>query len=238
MKHPFVRYIAVCAMVASAAWLYTPAPLGAQPASADSAGESAPGFEPHAPSGDRRDADLPFLKPLNEEEMEQSLTFAREKMPFFYDLWTRMPPARQRRLPPRMQMGFRLMLDAKNNDDPRLYDVLSEQMMLRDEFIGLRREHRQSGFAEETKQALKANVRQMIDLGIKQRELRIEKMERMIEAEKTKLAHDRSNPESLIESQFRRLEEETSRFVGFARRFQPPASMPTQPATQPADSRN
>lgn len=238
MIYPFARYWTASSLViAAAAWHYCAAPGGAQPVQADSAVDSAAAFESNIPAGDRRDADTAFSRPLTDEELEQALAFAKENMPLFHGLWSRFPPERQRRLPPRMQMGFRLLFDAKKSGDDRLYEVIAEQMKLRDEFIGLRRQHRQSNFAEETKEALKVNVRQMIDLSIRQREMRIEKMERLIAAEKAKLEKDRKNPDELIESQFRRLEEETARFVGFARRFGLNSNTPTQPATLPTETK-
>ncbi|HRK30586.1 MAG TPA: hypothetical protein PLD59_05860 [Tepidisphaeraceae bacterium] len=179
---------------------------------------------------------------LTDDEMSEALAFIEQNMPNLDRLWSRMPEERQRRMPPRMQMGFKLMLDARKSGDERLYEVLAQQMRLRDEFMSLRREFNRSGGDEEVKKRLLAKVKELVEVGLKQRELRIEKLETMLETEKEKLEADRKNIESQVEVQYQRLEEETSQFVAFLRRFGPmgqgaivggPSAPPTTQSQRP-----
>lgn len=217
------------------------APLSAQPAvegSADSGGRTAVGDSPGRVRDNfrpnqmdpRRDQELPFFRPLTPAEHEQALDFARANMPNFMEIWEQLPQDRRRRMPPRMQFAFRMLLDAQKQEDQRLYEVLVKQMKLRDDLIALFREPR----ITRSQEAVRAKTREAVSLWIEQRELRIEQMEKALQNERQRLAEDKAQPDRMIEQQRRRLFQETVQFLAASSKFAQQAA--TQPAEDGLDS--
>lgn len=227
--HTFVRVAFAAVVFAGTATLPAqqseerPDP-GGRTAVGDSPGRNRDGFRP-GQMEPRRDQDLPVFRPLSPEEHDQALEFARTNMPNFTEVWEQLPPERRKRMPPRMQYGFRTLLDAQKQEDQRLYEVLVRQMKLRDELIALFREPRNNRSPE----VVRTKTREAVSLWIEQRELRIEQMEKALQNEKQRLAEDKAQPDRLIDQQRRRLFQETVRFLADSNKFA------KQAATQPSD---
>lgn len=227
--HTFVRVAFAAVVFAATASLTAQqseerSDAGGRTAVGDAPGRNRDGFRP-GQMEPRRDQDLPVFRPLTQEEHDQALEFARTNMPNFTEVWEQLPQERRKRMPPRMQYGFRTLLDAQKQEDQRLYDVLVRQMKLRDELIALFREPRNNRSPE----VVRAKTREAVSLWIEQRELRIEQMEKALQKERQRLAEDKAQPDRLIDQQRRRLFQETVRFLADSNKFA------KQAATQPTD---
>lgn len=154
--------------------------------------------------GERGEFAIPGRQ-LSDDEIDQAMEFAQEHMPNFHAFW-KLRPEGSMRLPMRLQPQFRLLLDATRSNDTELVDVLTRQMELRDEFFGLVRDNLDASpeSRAELQNVLRKKTREMADLWLRQRELRIERMERLLVDERQRLQRDRSDPEGMVRGQFRR----------------------------------
>lgn len=229
LTHPMARLAFVATVLVGSACVTAMQPeersdAGGRAAVGDSPGRMREGFRP-GQTDQRRDQDLPVFRPLNAEEHEQALEFARTNMPNFTEVWEQLPQERRKRMPPRMQFAFRMLLDAQKQEDQRLFEVLVRQMKLRDDLIAIFREPRQT----RSQEAVRSKMHEAVSLWIEQRELRIEQMEKALQNEKQRLAEDKAQPDRLIDQQRRRLFQETVRFLADSNKFA------RQAATQPSD---
>lgn len=185
---------------------------------------------PHPPEGPGQ---RPMVQPLSDEEYERATAFIRENMPTVHEIWSRLPEGvRERRmLPPRLAGALRVMMDAEDRDDQELADLLARQMRLRDEFLGDLIDRIRSGENRpQIREGLREKTREIVMANLEQRELRLRQMEQRLEQERQKLAHDRDNPESLLEGQLQSMMEESQFFL---RAFRRQAGVATRPADPP-----
>jgi hypothetical protein len=181
---------------------------------------------------DLNQANPPSVRPLAEDELEEALNFSRENMPNFYGLFLQSEGDR-RRFSPRLNMAFRLLIDAQRNGDTELYDVVARQLRLRDEFIGIVRDGRDAApdQREQVRAQLREKTRELVDAWLQQRELRLARMEAALAEERRRLEADRSNPDALIRGQFQRLMDDSKRFMLMSERVRT-ATQPTSDARE------
>lgn len=184
--------------------------------------------------GPRRGGDPrpPFFQPLSDEEFPAAVEFMREHMPATYAIWETLPEQlRNRRVfPPRLHASFRLVLEARENGDEEMAELILRQLRLRDEFLNEIVERRSRGEPREAiREALVEKTREIIEANLDQRELRLRMMEKRLGEERERIERDRANPDDLLESQMNTLIDDSRRFLMVLERG---------PSTQPGGGRD
>jgi hypothetical protein len=119
----------------------------------------------------------------------------------FFDMLPDNRPAKLR-LTQMMVDRYRRLQRVKA-DDPVVYDLMVQQMVLQDEALGLLQQQRGArddpARFEALQGELRQKVRQLIDVSLQERQKRVEKLEQMLQEQKARLAQDQANPEALVD---------------------------------------
>jgi len=150
--------------------------------------------------------------PPTRQEIDDASAWARENFPTRARMLENLPPngPLRARMTQRLVMRYNNMMRTKEQD-PALYDILMKQEHLRDDvFAQLRRSG--SDLPADEKTALRGKLSEIVDLSLKERQARIEKLERMLAEQKQKLAEDEGDREKLITQQLERMRKEVEIF--------------------------
>jgi hypothetical protein len=104
---------------------------------------------------------------------------------------------------------YRAMVRIKEQD-PELYMRMVRQFELQDQAIGL---VRKAKAGEAPSKELRDLVTELVHTGISLRQQRIAKLEKQLQSEKEKLAHDQDNEQKLIDQQMEALRREGKELV-------------------------
>jgi hypothetical protein len=161
-----------------------------------------------------------YLSPANRVGYDELRQFLQEHAPNrleFFETIADSGDAR-RRLMGIWRDRYRAMLRTKEQD-PELYMRMVRQFELQDQAIGLVRKAK-AGEAPSTE--LRDLVSELVHTGISLRQQRIAKLEKQLQSEKEKLAHDQKNEQKLIDQQMETLRREGKELV---KRMQPGPTM-------------
>jgi hypothetical protein len=145
--------------------------------------------------------------PPTTQERAEAIDFIRQHSPnrasFIERQW--LPgPARQR-MAVMMINTYRNLQKAKEQD-PEVYDLMLKRLELEDKLF--ERDFRRSllSGSSDAKAELRSKALDIVRLSLREREKRIERLERALEVEKKNLAADKANPDALVDGHARRME--------------------------------
>jgi hypothetical protein len=105
-------------------------------------------------------------------------------------------------------------LDAMREHDPDLYDDRVAQLKLEDRIIGVAdaAELGKGGeLTPEAREALASDVRELVEMNLKEREARLDRLARQLDEQRKKLGEDRSAQGELVERKVKQIEADGSR---------------------------
>lgn len=90
-------------------------------------------------------------------------------------------------------------LQMVHEEDPELYDIKVQQMSAEDSIYGLLARTRSPADREPLRKTLRDKVARLVELGLKEREHRIERLRQTLKTEEDKLAQDRGRMNSMVD---------------------------------------
>jgi hypothetical protein len=162
--------------------------------------------QPGQPAQARSRAAQPPAPPVSDAEWESVAGEMRRHMPQAWARLEQVPPARQARMKRMFVERFR-ELQRLAQREPEQYRREIELVELEDEVFGLARQlwpgaARGGDDRGEVRKALREKVGQLVDLRIRNREARIERLAKALETERGRLEADKRNREVVVERQF------------------------------------
>lgn len=185
-----------------------------------------------------------MFPPPSQQEVQDTVNFFRDHAPNRYALFEQLDEGRPRFRVLRVMVNrFRQVQRFKDND-PELYNLAVKQFELQDEAFGMIRNVAGPGNPDaETLSKLRDKVRELAQLGLKEREKRVERLEKMLAEEKTRLDADKADPDALVDRQLRQIRneaDEVKRHFDSLQDFQRPRDdrgSANTPTTAPTESR-
>ena len=155
-----------------------------------------------------------FFEAISERERSELSQFMKEVSPRRWEIFENLPensPLRERTWA--LFVSRYRMLGRVKSDDSALHGVLVERIKVEDIIFDnmavIKRavaEDRAKGEIELLQQQLRAHVARLVDLGIKERRIRIDSIEKTLQLERQKLVEDERNREGIITRQLKHLE--------------------------------
>jgi hypothetical protein len=138
---------------------------------------------------------------VTDEQWEDILKFMREVSPSRTAAYDEMTSQSNKDLIKKLVTARYDNLMNVKRDDPVLYDVQIEKTKAEDSIFGILQTARTSNkvVGEEEKKTLREQVAKLVDAGLKERELRIDKAQRMLADAKTRLDDDRKSKDTLVD---------------------------------------
>jgi hypothetical protein len=192
------------------------------------------GLRPRAMAGMRRRA--------AEKDAEQAILFMREHSPNRFRFFDALPEESSERYAIILLVSARWRaIEALKEDDPPLYETKLKQIHIEDDIYGMVASPQTPAQRESMRARLHESVRELLVLGLSERERRIEQLHRALKTEEEKLQNDRKQLDVMIERRANSLLTEgpaalrpgpgLGRWPGIAGSERP---APRGPATRPA----
>jgi len=197
-----------------------------------------------------------MFPPLSQQEILETVNFFRDHAPNRFALFDQLDDGFPRRRVLRVMNNRFRQIQRFRESDPDLYAMSVKQFELQDEAFGILRSAGNSasgGGDPEAVARLREKVRTMVEVGLKEREKRVDRLERMLRDEKARLEADKADPDGLIARQMKQLRnesEEVKRYFDQIQEFQrgrddranptpttAPAPSAVAPGPTPAESR-
>ncbi len=124
--------------------------------------------------------------------------------------------------------------------DTTLYEIMVKRIEAQDQALGVMRQMWRTEYklTDEQVAEVRKKAAEVVELSLRERVHRIEKLERALAEQKAKLEADQSNPEALIDEQARKMREEATdlirRVVEFRTRNNLGMPQCAPPATSPS----
>jgi len=146
---------------------------------------------------------------IDPAEWTQAEAFMKENSPRRWAAFEKIPGDNPHRLTVmRAFYGRYRMLQGLRDEDPALYDLRMKRLKLEDNVFGLVWDLKHED-APDVKQKiqteLKAQVVELVDVGIQERGRRIERLETALKDEKERFAKDQNNRDGLVKEQLDRI---------------------------------
>jgi hypothetical protein len=146
---------------------------------------------------------------IDPAEWTQAEAFMKDNSPRRWAAFEKIPGDNPHRLTVmRAFYGRYRMLQSLRDEDPALYDLRMKRLKLEDNVFGLvwDLKHEDAPDAKQKIQTdLKAEVVELVDVGIQERGRRIERLETALKDEKERFAKDQNNREGLVKEQLERI---------------------------------
>jgi hypothetical protein len=142
----------------------------------------------------------------SEQEWADLSSFMKEMSPKRWEIFENLPDGSLLRERTRglFLSRYRMLVKTKT-EDPALYQTLVERIKLEDTIYELvanlnkaTAEKASQADLESQRNEVKTNVANLVDLGIKERRIRIERLERSLQTERQKLQEDQKNRDDLV----------------------------------------
>jgi hypothetical protein len=201
--------------------------------------------------GQRPPPSAPMQPPPTTQERDEVIEFFRTNMKtrmFAFDQMPEGRPAKNRML--QMMTERYRRLQRIKADDPVVYDLMVSQMSLQDDALSIMRDQRNPNIdaakRDELEQQLRDKVKQLIDVTLKERRQRVERLEKMLQEQKARLEQDEANPGALIDQHLKQMKTDAAEFRSLwpGRRGGGPGMggaerrpQPTTDHTEPTDQR-
>jgi hypothetical protein len=167
------------------------------------------------------------------EEWTKLVGFIKENSPNRYLLLLRQTPAPL----PGSMVRFRLLqrwlnLEQLQRNQPDLYAIRVDQFKAEDAMIGLVAEFRQArrhtdfGRVRDLKARIRAQAAKLVDLNLRDRQLRLKNIQAALSQQESQLAQDMLNRDKLVDERANQILSRTDRLSGF--RDRTPASQPAR----------
>jgi len=159
---------------------------------------------------------------ITDEDWDAASNFMREHSPNRWQLFERLSDGSPRRGPVmRMILARYQNLQSLKEEDVTLYDLRLQQLTLEDSIWGIVREMR-TQIAEDRRTVLQSQLREKVsfavDVWMKERDRRLQRLEETLKAERERLAADQKRREEMIENRLQRELERTPDVMAFPRR--------------------
>lgn len=138
---------------------------------------------------------------VNDEQWEEILKFMREISPYRTAAYDEMSsPANKELIRKLVTARYDYLMHVKR-DDPALYEIQVEKTRAEDSIFGILQRARtgERPVGEEERKALREEVARLVEVNLKEREMRIEKAQRTLADAKTRLEEDRKQQETLVD---------------------------------------
>ena len=141
------------------------------------------------------------------QESEDAIDFVSKHSPNRYAVFNRLPvnsQPRQRMV--NMMTNVYRNLQRSKDQDPEVYELMVKRFELEDSLFDFEFRRRLiRGDDSNARSELRAKAAEIVQLSLREREKRIERLERALDTEKKALAADRANPEALVDGHAKRL---------------------------------
>jgi hypothetical protein len=171
-----------------------------------------------------------MLEAREQEEWSRMLDFLQTNSPNLYHLLQNRPPVAG--TPERTAlMRNWLNLQQLERNQSALYDLRVQEIQQRDAVLGLlaqliHAEHHDPGQAEMIKQQIQSQEAKVVDLDLRERELRIKNLQETLDQQRSLLNKDMANKDQIAAKR-------AQAFISRAERFQSPTTRPS--AAPPVD---
>jgi hypothetical protein len=150
-----------------------------------------------------------MFPPLSQQEIQETATFFRDHAPNRYALFEQLDEGFPRRRVLRVMVNRYRQIQRFKDNDQEMYNLAVKQFELQDEAFGIIRNVAGTGNPDaETLSKLRDKVKELAQLGLKEREKRVERLERMLAEEKSRLEADKADPDALVDRQLRQIRNE------------------------------
>lgn len=163
------------------------------------------------PSGWHR----PGEEPVSAEEVD---AFMKETSPKRYEAMQKLSPEQQKKIRERAEMLYR-MLKWGSKNEPAMWEAKKQEIGLEDDLFALRmqllrKDAPDAAEQKEIRDTMRAKVRKLVDMRLKERAERIEKLRKFLGDEEARLTQDQKNVDELVDT---RLKEEIEAGSEFGR---------------------
>lgn len=177
-----------------------------------------------APEGqfDRDGHDRPgprmFERRDEETDWSEVERFLETNSPNRWAAFKNLAPEQQQRLRRFILPRIRVLL----RDDDEFMELRKQQIRIEDQMFGLVQQIRSADQPDPLKEQLRETVRQLVELRMKERELRIARLRMAVQEETQRLQQDQQNMEQIVEQRMReQLAGEGNALVPEPRKFPP-----------------
>jgi len=164
-------------------------------------------------------------RPVNPEEWEYVDRFMNQWSPNRWAKFKEIPDeGRKQRLRGFVAQRYRAMQELRQND-PKVYDVRLQRLQIEDKIfdLGWKLNH-DADNVEQTRTALRAQLRLLIENRIQERTLRVAQLEGRLSTEKERLSEETTHKEKAIEASMTAIEKQ--RWPGISEMVPPIALLP------------
>jgi len=140
----------------------------------------------------------------NPEEWNEISGFMKQYCPKRWEVYQKLPPDKQEPLQLIVSRRWRLMQWVKNSD-PELYDLQRDRWRTEDEIFGLTQDLKAASSSAETpvRKKLHDKIGELVDLRIKERNMRVARWEKMIAQERELIARETRDREEIVRNRMR-----------------------------------
>ena len=155
---------------------------------------------PNDPLAPRQRAALAAAPMASEQELEDIAAFMREFAPARWAALESLPESGAVRRSVMIYVVARWRhLQMLREDDTQLYDIKVQQMTVEDAIYGLLARTRTPAEREPLRKILREKVTELVKLGLKEREHRIERLRQALKVEEDRLAKDQGTTSRMVE---------------------------------------
>ena len=145
------------------------------------------------------------MQPLTQKDIADAMIYMKDKSPNRYQALNSLPDGdRKKSL---LELWARNYLNWMHqlSDDPELYSVVLKRIGAEDEVFGLVSKLRTDSAdkKDETNAKLRDEVGVLVDLGIKERQLRLDRLEKTVKEQQQKLTEDTMRRDQLIDDRLK-----------------------------------
>lgn len=175
---------------------------------------------------------MPPASQASQEEWTQAQQFMKEHSPERWKAFNnRLNPDQQARLRPTIIRRYRMLQILKNNQK-EFYHLRLKRMKTEDDIFGLKRDWKVASATNKPKieEKLKWKLGELVDLGIREHRLRIERFKKLIAREQKQIASEQKDREQTVAKHLKAIEKERGRLG------EPKVAKAASPTTQPSGS--
>lgn len=184
----------------------TTRPSSPAPAASASADDPQPrhGWLPGRGDGFRHWGSRPGGPPMSDADRDAALQFMSQHAPVYYKAIAALPDEDRQRTENAVARAY-VLYQRIGNDDPDLYGVMTKRIEVEDRIYDLGGQARAAPTDAALRSTLRDQVAQLCELNLKERELRLARLERAVRHEKDLLAADSASREKLIDTRLGRV---------------------------------
>ncbi len=151
-----------------------------------------------------------LMQPLSQKDIADAMIYMKDKSPNRYAALNSLPDGERKKNLQELAARNYLNWMRQLSEDPELYSVILKRIGAEDEVFGLVSELKSD--PPEKKDATNARLREevgkLVELGLQERQLRLDRLEQTVKEQKQQLAEDSSRREALVEERLKMIQSE------------------------------